>query len=167
MNTPHYQVMCTWGLSGAIRANFSPDIYIWVDALAMPGDDLSISTSLPGKSIVLGAGIADAFAVADWVTQHQLNTQKRLSVIVVCADQTSHSVADELAAGAVIERLAHNGLDALSPEAAVANAAYTQLRSATSHLMSASEAARNAEEIPQQLSVDESLTPAAVRVVRK
>lgn len=166
MNTPHYQVMCTWGLSGAQSIPCTPDIYIWVDALAMPGDDFSISKSLPGESIVLGAGIADAFAVADWVTQHQLDVQRRLNVVVVCADEATHSVADELAAGAIIERLAHNGLDAMSPEAAVANAAYSQLKHATSHLISASEAAQKAAEIPQQLSVDESIAPDAVRVIR-
>lgn len=167
MNSPHYQVMCTWGLSGVIRANFSPDIYIWVDALGSSQLSGEIASSLPGTATVLTTTFAEAFAVADWVTQHQLNRQQRLSVLVVCADEKTHSIADQLAAGAVIDRLAHNGLDAMSPEAAVANAAYTQLRRATTHLITASEAAKAVAELPTNLSVNESLTTESVRVLRK
>jgi phosphosulfolactate phosphohydrolase-like enzyme len=167
MNSPHYQVMCTWGLSGAIRANFSPDIYIWVDALGNSELSSEIATSLPGTSTVLTTTLAEAFAVADWVTQHQLERQQRLSVLVVCADEKTHSIADQLAAGAVIDRLANNGLDAMSPEAAVANAAYTQLKRATTHLIKASEAAKTVAELPTHLSVDETLPTDSVRVLRK
>lgn len=166
MNTPHYQVMCTWGLSGALRSRFTPDLYIWVDALSAFGTNPEEIQNLPGNSPVLAADIADAFAVADWVTEFQLSEKKRLSVLVVCADDKLHSIADQLAAGAVIERLAHNGIDAMSPEAAVANAAYSQLNRATAHLVKASEAATQVHQFPHTLSVDESLTVDSVRILR-
>lgn len=167
MNTPHYQVMCTWGLSSAFRKAFTPDVYIWVDALSSCSADELNFQGLPGDSPIIAADIANAFAVADWVTRRQLSEQKRLTVLIICADNKSHSIADQLAAGAVIERLAHNGLDAMSPEAAVANAAYSQLKRATTHLITASEAASDLSRIPAKLSVDESLTVDSVRILRE
>ena len=55
------------------------------------------------------------------------------------------AVEDLLAAGAVIDALAEVGIDHNSPEAAAAAAAYTGLRRATRHLLSASASAREGQ----------------------
>lgn len=166
MNRPHYQVMCTWGLSGAQRLNVNPDVVIWVNALSQSAPLPLQLDSFPGDSKVLVGSYFDAFAVADWVANYQLEQQRRVIVLIVCSDAETHNVADELAAGAIIERLAQQGLDAMSPEAAVANAAFSQLRNAAAHLIAASEQAQNRTLLEDELVLDESLTPADVRVLR-
>jgi 2-phosphosulfolactate phosphatase len=51
-------------------------------------------------------------------------------------------VEDLLAAGAIIDAISDVGIDHQSPEAAAAASAYRGLRRATTHLISASETAR-------------------------
>ena len=166
MNRPHYQVMCTWGLSGVHRMSANPDVVIWVNALFTSAPLPLQLDSFPGDSKVLVGSYFDAFAVADWVANYQLEQQKRLVVLIVCADAETHNVADELAAGAIIDRLAQKGLDAMSPEAAVANAAFSQLRNAAAHLIAASQQAQGLTLGDDELKLNETLTTAAVRVLR-
>jgi hypothetical protein len=73
---------------------------------------------------------------------------------------------DLLAAGAVIDQLATLGLDATSPEAAAAEAAYRGLARATSHLLTAVTTATTTPPDAYQLKVDPELTAADVQVVR-
>ena len=53
-------------------------------------------------------------------------------------DDGGFAVEDFLAAGAVIDALGDVGIDFVSPEAAVAGAAFAGLRNASLHLLSAS-----------------------------
>ncbi len=57
------------------------------------------------------------------------------------AEVPESTVEDLLAAGAVVDALVATGIDHTSPEAAVACAAYTGLRRAVRHLVSAAEGA--------------------------
>jgi 2-phosphosulfolactate phosphatase len=166
MNRPHYQVMCTWGLSGLQRMSTKPDVIIWVNGLSKSAPIPLELNSLPGDSKVLLGSFIDAFAVADWVAAYQLEQQRRLVVLLICADSEKRNVADELAAGAIVERLAQKGLDAMSPEAAVVNAAFIQLRNAAAHLIAASEQAQGIALVDDELALDESLTTEDVRVLR-
>ena len=166
MNRTHYQVMCTWGLSGAQRISVKPDVVIWVNALTKSAPLPLQLDSLPGDSKVLAGSYFDAYAVADWVANYQLEQQRRLVVLIICSDAETHNVADELAAGAIIERLAQQGLDAMSPEAAVANAAFSQLRIAAAHLIAASQQAQGLTLGDDELKLNEILTTADVRVLR-
>lgn len=166
MNRPHYQVLCTWGLSGVARLGITADVYIWVDSLSESTENVPQTDELAGSGRVLLSSLPDAFAVADWVADLQIELQQRLCVLVVCAGAETHNIADQLAAGAVIERLAERGLDAMSPEAAVANAAFVQLRNAASHLISASEAWTNSTASQGALTVDESIKTHQVRILR-
>jgi 2-phosphosulfolactate phosphatase len=78
--------------------------------------------------------------------QQELGGRFRIAVIAAGAARADGSprfaVEDLLAAGAIIEAIAAVGIDHQSPEAASAAAAYTGLRSATRHLISASETSR-------------------------
>jgi len=56
------------------------------------------------------------------------------------------AVEDLLAAGAIIDALSTAGIDHQSPEAAAAASAYTGLKNATRHLISASASSREARE---------------------
>ena len=71
----------------------------------------------------------------------------RVSVGVVArGSDVSFDVADVLAAGAVVDALGAAGIDHCSPEAAAVGAAYSALKHATRHLISASVPARLARE---------------------
>jgi hypothetical protein len=166
MNRPHYQVMCTWGLSGVNRLGIEADVTIWVDTLISAGVSSQSPGDFPGSGRVILSSLPDAFAVANWVADLQLELHKRLNVLVVCAGEATHNIADQLAAGAVIEQLAARGLDALSPEAAVANASFLQLRQATAHLIAASEGWANSIPPDFTMKVDESITTGQVRILR-
>ena len=79
---------------------------------------------------------------------------------------TRCAVEDHLAAGSVISHLGALGIDATSPEAASADAAYRQLERALGHLVSAGVTGRAAAVRPAAFRVDEALGAAAV-VVRR
>jgi phosphosulfolactate phosphohydrolase-like enzyme len=143
-----------------------PDVIVWVNGLSKSTPIPLELNSLPGDSKVLLGSFFDAFAVADWVAAYQLEQQRRLVVLLICADAEKRNVADELAAGAIVERLAQKGLDAMSPEAAVVNAAFIQLRNAAAHLIAASEQAQGKPLVDDELALDESLTTEDVRVLR-
>ncbi|MFJ4165817.1 2-phosphosulfolactate phosphatase [Microbacterium sp. NPDC089698] len=93
---------------------------------------------------VLAASLRNRSAVAQWILDHQHAVGHRVKVAVVAGgevrdDETVRfSVEDLLTAGAVIDALGTRGIDACSPEAAAACAAYTGLARATRHLFTAS-----------------------------
>jgi 2-phosphosulfolactate phosphatase len=83
----------------------------------------------------------------------QARYQVRFDFGVAGADrdgQWRYAVEDQLAAGAVIDRLSELGLDATSTEAAAAEAAYRSLSRAVGHLMTASVSAINGADAPAQ-----------------
>nr|WP_246311853.1 2-phosphosulfolactate phosphatase [Leifsonia naganoensis] len=93
---------------------------------------------------VVAAGLTNPAAVASWVLAEQVRLGRRAMVAVVAAGgstasgSTRFAVEDLLAAGAVIDALAALGIDYSSPEAAAACAAFTGLRGAVAHLLTAS-----------------------------
>ncbi|MGO4534670.1 2-phosphosulfolactate phosphatase [Leifsonia sp. 2MCAF36] len=136
-----YQVRFDWGSDGARAVAEDADVIVWVDALAdvaAPVDDL------PGDGAVLSAGLTDAAAAARWILDEQVRLGRRAMVAVVAAGGTTavgsprFAVEDLLAAGAVVDALASLGIDYSSPEAAAACAAFTGLRGAVAHLLTAS-----------------------------
>ncbi|MFB9649203.1 2-phosphosulfolactate phosphatase [Curtobacterium pusillum] len=166
-----YQVRFAWGTGGAARIAPGTHLLVWIDVLpAGPARDdrergralRSLAAQLPdGPEVVLGH-LGNAQAVAGRVTRLQAERGDRCVVAIVAAgrhhapgddaaeaageaadvpDAPDFAVEDLLAAGAVVDALAEVGIDNTSPEAAAACAAYTGLRRAVKHLVSASEAA--------------------------
>lgn len=153
-----YQVRFEWSGAGARAITDGVDVVVWVDALdsaapggattdAAPDDVASIieAAGAPDDStpVILG-GFANRTALARWVLALQTTKGDRVTIAVVAAGGIHHdgsprvTVEDLLAAGAVIDALAAGGIDYCSPEAAAASAAFSGLRSATSHLSRAS-----------------------------
>ncbi|WP_316309408.1 2-phosphosulfolactate phosphatase [Clavibacter michiganensis] len=147
------QVRLDGGVAGARRIAAGADVIVWVDALpSVPPPTAArrdeVLATMPARPAVVSAGLADAPAVADWILALQTALGRRAYVAVVAAgtveaDGSWRACAeDQLAAGAVVDALAALGIDATSPEAAVACAAYQQLRPAVGHLVTASVSAR-------------------------
>ncbi|MCJ1712801.1 hypothetical protein [Curtobacterium sp. VKM Ac-2922] len=161
-----YQVRFGWGIAGARRVAADAHLLVWVDVLPEgPGvDHRTIGRQLPpGPAVVLGH-LGNAAAVADRVTRLQAGLGDRCVVAVVAAgthrapafddvaeaagesadvpDAPDPAVEDLLGAGAVVDALSAVGIDHCSPEAAAACAAFTGLRGAVRHLVTASETAR-------------------------
>jgi hypothetical protein len=136
-----YQVRFDWSTEGAAAVAADADVVVWVDAL--PGDPGDVP-ELPGTGAVLAAGLTDASSVAQWILDEQVRLGRRAMVGVIAAGDrtpagsTRFAVEDLLAAGAVIDALAALGIDYSSPEAAAACAAFTGLRGAVAHLLTAS-----------------------------
>ncbi|MFF9565265.1 2-phosphosulfolactate phosphatase [Leifsonia sp. NPDC014704] len=134
-----YQVRFDWAADGAAAVAADADVVVWVDALA----DVS-APELPGDGAVLAAGLTDATAAARWILAEQVRLGRRAMIAVVAAGgatpsgSTRFAVEDLLAAGAVVDALASVGIDYSSPEAAAACAAFTGLRGAVAHLLTAS-----------------------------
>lgn len=163
-----YQVRFAWGTGGAARIAHGTHLLVWVDVLPAsaghdgPGRRRALAAQLPeGPEVVLGH-LGNATAVAERVTRLQADRGDRCVVAIVAAgrhhapaddaaqaageaadvpDAPDFAVEDLLAAGAVVDALAEVGIDHTSPEAAAACAAYTGLRRAVKHLVSASESA--------------------------
>jgi phosphosulfolactate phosphohydrolase-like enzyme len=138
-----YQVRFDWAADGAAAVAADADVVVWVDALR--GDDAQESRpALPGDGAVLAAGLTDASAVARWILDEQVRLGRRAMVALVAAGGLTpggsprFAVEDLLAAGAVVDALAAVGIDYSSPEAAAACAAFTGLRGAVAHLLTAS-----------------------------
>ncbi|RIJ53428.1 hypothetical protein DZF99_14545, partial [Clavibacter phaseoli] len=132
-----YQVRLDGGVAGARRIAAGADVIVWVDALpSVPPPTAArrdeVLATMPARPAVVSAGLADAPAVADWILALQTALGRRAYVAVVAAgaveaDGSWRACAeDQLAAGAVVDALAALGIDATSPEAAVACAAYQQ-----------------------------------------
>ncbi|GAA4142810.1 hypothetical protein [Leifsonia shinshuensis] len=137
-----YQVRFDWAVEGAAAVAADADVIVWVDVLDdQPGAD---AAELPGTGAVVAAGLSDAAAVAQWILDEQVRLGRRAMIALVAAGGTSASggtrfaVEDLLAAGAVVDALATLGIDYSSPEAAAACAAFTGLRGAVAHLLTAS-----------------------------
>jgi hypothetical protein len=148
-----YEVRFDWGASGAEAVGGDADVIVWVDAIQPPAGSVDVEGSaglaeLPGAGAVIDASLPTAAAAARWILTLQEELRLRLSIAVIAAgevrtdpaggaDRLRFAVEDLLAAGAVIEHLAELGLDATSPEAAAAAAAYVGLRPGLGHIMSA------------------------------
>ena len=104
---------------------------------------------------VVAANLRNFSAVARWVLDYQQRIGKRAVVAVIAAgerrgdDTLRPAVEDQLAAGAVVGALSALGIDACSPEAAVASAGFDSLRRAVGHLLTASVSARELAEVDQ------------------
>jgi 2-phosphosulfolactate phosphatase len=133
-----YQVRFDWGLAGAASVGAECDAIVWVDELGQSEGPVDAMAGTIDRAGELGA-----WALA---RQHEAGGRFRIAVIAAGAPRADGSlrfaVEDLLAAGAIIEAIAAVGIDHQSPEAAAAAAAYTGLRNATRHLISASESSR-------------------------
>ena len=170
MEQTRYQVRFDWAVAGAHAIGADADVIVWVDAIAEPGSDLDLK-ALPQGPAVVFTDLTSAPAVAQWVIDLQVKLAKRILIAVVAAGsnrdgQLRVTTEDLLAAGAVIDQLAALGLDATSPEAAAAEAAYRGLSRATSHLLTAVTTTATTEPTTEQLKVNAALSAADVRVIR-
>ncbi|WP_348788721.1 hypothetical protein [Leifsonia sp. NPDC080035] len=142
-----YQVRFDWAAEGAAAVAADADVVVWVDALEPDGAGATVP-EIPGTGAVLRAGLTDPSAVAQWILDEQVRLGRRAMVAVVAAGgstaagATRFAVEDLLAAGAVVDALAVRGIDYSSPEAAAACAAFTGLRRAVAHLLTASVSAQ-------------------------
>ena len=136
---PQYQVRFGFGGAQAHGLSTGADVVVWADALA---DGSTPAPELPGTFSILSAGTGAATAVAEWVIAQQELKGDRFTVAVIAAGNVDggFTVDDLLAAGAIVDALADAGIDYISPEAASAVAAFTGLKSAHNHLLSASTA---------------------------
>lgn len=138
-----YQVRFDWASAGAAAVAADADVVVWVDALADQPVEVAIEY-VPGAGAVVAAGLTDAPAVARWILDEQVRLGRRAIVALVAAGGTTaeggtrFAVEDLLAAGALVDALASVGIDYSSPEAAAACAAFTGLRGAVAHLLTAS-----------------------------
>ena len=166
-----YQVRFAWGTAGADRIAHDTHLVVWVDVLPDASGVRVVDTAAraraaaalvpEGPEVVLGH-LGNATAVAERVTRLQAGRGDRCVVAVVAAGRATDAVADVadaageptdpaeapepavedlLAAGAVVDALVSVGIDHTSPEAAAACAAFTGLRRAVKHLVTAAEGA--------------------------
>jgi 2-phosphosulfolactate phosphatase len=148
VDEPHsqyrYQVRFDWGAAGAAAVGNGVDVIVWTDVLgAVEPDGDPLSGAVPHAAVIAG-GLRNRLAVAQWVLAQQALKGDRFTVAVIAAGDARadgsarFTVEDLLAAGAVVDALAGVGIDYCSPEAAAACAAFTALKRATGHLISAS-----------------------------
>lgn len=144
-----YQVRFDWGVEGARDIGEGVDVIVWVDVLG---------SSAPGKHAapVVAGSLRNRRAVADWALARQGEKGDRFVIAIVAAGPR-FAVEDLLGAGAVIDALADVGIDFCSPEAAAASAAYTGLRNATGHLISASVAGKTAAADGRRSEVNDAI----------
>ncbi len=140
-----YQVRFDWGTEGAAAVAADADVVVWVDVLPPAGGGAAQEPpALPGPGAVVAGGLVSASAVARWILDEQVRLGRRAMVALVAAGGSTASgaprfaVEDLLAAGAIVDALAGAGIDYSSPEAAAACAAFTGLRGAVAHLLTAS-----------------------------
>ncbi|WP_375399586.1 hypothetical protein [uncultured Amnibacterium sp.] len=161
-----YQVRFDWGVAGAHAVAADADVLVWIDALDPAPAPLTL---LPGRPAVVEAALPDAVAIAAWILALQEQRQRRTVVALIAAgaargDGLRFAVEDLLTAGAVVDALESRGIDAFSPEAAAADAAYRTLKGAVGHLFRS--AAGGASVPDSALRIDPVRTPADV-VVRR
>jgi 2-phosphosulfolactate phosphatase len=139
-----YQVRFDVGIDGAHRVGASAHLLVWCDAIAtepVPVD------ALPHRLEVIDACLGATALIAQRLLALQASRGERTMVAVIAAGSPldspdGFSVEDLLLAGAVIDALGSAGIDATSPEAAAAAAAFQGLRGAVGHMLSASVAGR-------------------------
>jgi len=166
-----YQVRFEFGISGAHAVGSDADVIIWADAL---GDSFDVPVSeLPDTPGVWVTSLTNAVATADAVLAEQVRLGRRFATAVIAAPgnragEDRFAVENFLVAGAVIDRLSTLGLDATSPEAASAEAAYRTLGRAVGHLITASATGVSREEqiTASALKVNPEATAADVAVLR-
>ncbi len=104
---------------------------------------------------LMRATLEEAKEIAELALRRQGELGSRFVIAVVAAGAAREdgsvrfAVEDLLAAGAIIDALAAVGIDHQSPEAAAAAAAYTGLKNAVRHLISASASSRELRESSQ------------------
>lgn len=144
VTSPHgqsqYQVRFDWGLEGARAVAADVDVVVLVDVLSP-----ATAPVIPDlRAVVIAGDLRNRTAVAEWVLARQAEKADRFTVAVIAAGEAREdgsirfAVEDQLGAGAIVDALAVVGIDYCSPEAAAACAAFTSLRSAVGHLVSAS-----------------------------
>jgi 2-phosphosulfolactate phosphatase len=138
LNQPQYQVRFGFGRQRALELSRGADVVVWADALADGSTDVP---ELPGKFSILVAATGAATAVADWVIAQQELKGDRLTVAIIAAG----------------DPLADAGADYISPEAASAVAAFTGLKSAHNHLLSACEAGQQHAHVAGRASLEAAI----------
>lgn len=147
-----YQLRFDWGYAGARAVAADADVIVWVDVvppLAAPAEDepsvaTALAASVPARAAIIEGGLTSAAATARWILDEQVRLGRRAMVSIIAAGEprgsgaTRFAVEDLLGAGAVIDALGALGIDYTSPEAAAACAAFTGLRGAVAHLLTAS-----------------------------
>jgi 2-phosphosulfolactate phosphatase len=147
-----YQVRFDWGLDGAAAIGADADVLVWVDELGPDRTQVPVAAIPAEIGHVIAADVSSARAAAQWVVALQQRLGRPAAIAVIAAGTTRQggrfrfAVEDQLAAGCLIAELGELGLDATSPEAAVAEAAYRGLARAVSHLLTASVTAQSAGE---------------------
>ena len=129
----HYQVRLDWAATGAERIQSGADVCVWVDTLPTGPRPTSVRATLV-------ADLRNRTAVAQWILGEQVRRGNRTSIAIIAAGTPDggFAVEDFLAAGALVDALATVGIDFCSPEAAAAAAAFTGLKGAAGHLITAS-----------------------------
>ncbi|GAA5151646.1 hypothetical protein GCM10025768_18280 [Microbacterium pseudoresistens] len=179
-----YQVRFDWGRAGLARLAPS-DVVVIVDVLRFttsvtvaaesgaatslteaPSSDGASVSSDAGRSgaLVLAGCLRNAGAVGERIRHEQVMRDRRTSVAVIAAgnttardgDEVRFAVEDLLGAGAVIDALIDRGLDHTSPEAAASAESFRGLRAALHHLVSASGSARELRAHPERFPDAES-----------
>ncbi len=140
-----YQVRFDVGLDGARRIGATAHLLVWCDAIV--SEECPVD-ALPPRLEVLDATLAGAGEVARRLLALQTERGDRTMVAVVAAgssvsDPEGFPVEDVLLAGAVVDALGAVGIDATSPEAAAAAAAFQGLRGAVGHMLTACAAGRS------------------------
>lgn len=151
----NYQVRFDWGASGATAVAPGAHLVVWVDQLAAAdgeSEPMPVLGGTPGGVELMPATLDDAADVAAFALRRQAELGGRCMIAVVAAGAARadgslrFAVEDLLASGAIIDALARAGIDHQSPEAAAAASAYSGLKNATRHLISASASSRELRE---------------------
>ncbi len=140
-----------WANAGAQSVGADVDVIVIVDVLPATAVDRNegagqIVARLRARehATIVEGSLRNRTAIAQWVLKRQAEKAGRFTVAVIAAGETREdgsirfAVEDQLGAGAIIDALANVGIDYCSPEAAVACASFTGLRTAVGHLISAS-----------------------------
>jgi phosphosulfolactate phosphohydrolase-like enzyme len=147
-----YQIRFDWGFAGARAVAADADVVVWVDVVPplvtrapdQPTVATALAASVPVPAPIIEGGLTTATATAGWILDEQVRLGRRAMVSIIAAGEpraggaTRFTVEDLLGAGAVIDALGGLGIDYTSPEAAAACAAFTGLRGAVAHLLTAS-----------------------------
>jgi hypothetical protein len=150
-----YQVRFDWGAAGATAIAPGVHLVVWVDQLAAVDgspEPMPVLGGTPGGVELMPATLEEAADVAGFAVRRQTEFGGRCVVAVVAAGavradgSVRFAVEDLLAAGAIIEAIGLAGIDHQSPEAAAAASAYSGLKNATRHLISASASSRERRE---------------------
>jgi hypothetical protein len=167
-----YQIRFDWGMAGAAAIASDADVVVWVDAVAS-SQPMVDTDQLATTAAVLAVDLRTAAAAARWVAALQTRLGRRIAIAVVAAGEERdaatmrYAAEDQLVAGAVIASLGRLGIDATSPEAAVAEAAYRGLERAIGHVITASVGGRASPvTTADTYRVDPELTEASVVVLR-